>query len=309
METCMKKKKLSEHNAKLRKERILKFYEEYGDAFEKCIESGYSIGDLKVEFPTASHRLLWYCIGYSNLTDLVKHNNKAKRQKTARFNGKKSAITLKGIPLKPVSDEIIEWYKNCVDSGMYKMEVMNLLKQKFGYGRKKYGQLVELYGSPKKNPQSGKLNPMYGKSPGNNAGNGIKAWVVYGGNKLFCRSLLELRIFLFLIDNNIKFEISKHRIKYKNNNTEYTYCPDITFVDTNVIAEVKPDKLVNTELNTIKFNAARNYCNKYGLGFDIITENTYDISKFDLSYINTYISKGIVIIDDVEYERLKQNLK
>jgi hypothetical protein len=304
----MKKEKLSEHNRRLRETKILQFHTNYGDEFDKCVLSGYSIGDLKLKFGI-SYNLLKHYIKYFNLTDKVHINNKVKIQNVAKINGKKSSKKLYGIPLKPFSDEIIDWYKKSLADGMYKMETMDILKQKFGYGRKKYDQLVRLYGSPNQNNNVGKSNPMYGKSPGDGSGIGIKSSIIYGGKKLYCRSLLELRLLLYLIDDNIKFELSKHRISYKKNNVSRTYHTDITLIDSNTVVEIKPVRLIGHTDNILKFNAAKKYCDKYGLNFDILTENTYDISKINLKYINSCIERGIVVIDNIQYERLRKNLK
>jgi hypothetical protein len=304
----MKKQKLSDYNRRVREERIIHINKEYGDEFNQFVSNGYTVNQLGEHF-NISDRFVYYYSDYFNLTDDIKQNNIRRIQSVARKNGAKSANILAGVPLKPFSDEIVNWYKECISNGMYRMEVMNQLKEKFGYGRKKYGQLVNLYGIPVKNHQSGKQNPMYGKSPGKNSGNGIKAFIIYDGKKIYCRSLLELRIFLFLIDNNIKFELSKHRINYILNDKPYTYQPDIIFMGTNIVAEIKPTNLINSNLNVIKFKAAKEYCKKYKLEFQVITETTYDLNKFDLSLINNYIDRNIVVIDKVQYERLKNNLK
>lgn len=304
----MKKQKLSDYHRRVREERISQFNIQFGNEFEQCVSDGYTVNQLR-EYFNVSEKFVYYYSDYFNLTNDIKENNIRRIQSVARKNGAKSADTLTDVPLKPFSDEIINWYKECVSTGMYRMEVMNKLKEKFGYGRRKYRQLVNLYGAPDRNFQSGKQNPMYGRQPGKNSGIGIKAHIVHDGKRIYCRSLLELRIFLFLIDNNIKFELSKHRINYTLNDKSYTYLPDIIFVGTNIIAEIKPTKLINSNLNVIKFKAAREYCKKYKLEFRVINETTYDLTKFDLSVINNYIDRNIVVIDGVQYERLKNNLK
>lgn len=304
----MKKQKLSNYHKKIREEKIHQFNKQYGDEFEICVSKGYTVNDLKKYF-NISYKFVWYYSDYFNLSDSIKSNNEQKIKSVARKNGAKSADTLSGVQLKPFSDEIINWYKSCLSEGMYRMEVMNLLKEKFGYGRKKYNQLVSLYGIPDKNPQTGRQNPMYGKQPGKKSGIGIKSFILYDGKKVYCRSLLELRIFLFLIENDIKFELCKHRINYTLNNKSRTYHPDITFVGTNIIAEIKPSNLIESNLNRIKFDAAREYCKKYKLKFHIIDETTYNINKFDLLTINDYIDRNIVVINSDEYKRLKNNLK
>lgn len=40
----------------------------------------------------------------------------------------------------------------------------------------------------------------------------------------------------------------------------------------------------------------------------IIDENTYDISKIDMTRIEHYIDNGVVVIHDEQYERLKRSI-
>lgn len=145
---------------------------------------------------------------------------------------------------------------------------------------------------------SGKNNPMYGKPSPQGSGNGWSGW--YKG--IFFRSILELSYIKYLIDNNIKFknaEKKKYRVEYIDyKGNKRNYFPDFYLINSNEIIEIKPKKLIKSEINDIKFKAAKE---KYGSKFKIITEdnikklNFNDIFKLiecgDLQFIKRYEEK------------------
>ncbi len=303
------KKKLSDYHEKVRNGKSEKLHQESADLIFDLLKQGYTINDL-CKCGIGKYKLIKYYLEKYELIGLAKINGQRKIANTARINGTQSIKSLGGVELKPLTDEIKNWYIEAVNSGMYRMQVIKTLYDKFGYGRKKYGQLVELYGKPKKNPQKGSSNYQYGKPAPAKSGSGIKAHIIYNGNKIFCRSLLELRIYLFLIKTKIPFELSKHRIEYINENGhKRTYNPDIVFMNDNSVCEIKPVSFLDMKINKIKFEAAKKYCSNYNLAFKVITERTYDLSEISLDYINNFIEQGIILINENEYKRLIKNIK
>lgn len=303
----LKKPKTTEFNKLNRDKLAIKLFNTNSDKIQHLINDGYTINDLW-KTGIATRRILQHYVEMYKLTNDIKRNNKRKLSRIARINGRKSTVTLAGVELKEITPEIVEWYLTSIKNGMFKGEVTKMLREKFGYGRKKYDQLVKKYGSPDRNHQRGKLNPMYGKPSPNQSGNGIKSHILYNGNLIFCRSFLEMKLYLFFIKTNVKFELSNHRIKYKDQNgTDRTYNPDIVFMNENVVCEIKPHGLRNTPLNKLKFTAAETYCKKYNLTFSVIDETTYDLSTILYSDIEDKIKNKIIIINDKNLERLERN--
>jgi len=301
------KNKLKEYHKRKRINRIKDIYSKVGDDIINSLENGYTSYDLVDEYNISYKYVQYYC-EYYNLKEKLDKNAQQKLKNTAIKNGKKSSKVLKGVPLKPLTDNIVEWYKRVKEEGWYKMEVMNELSSRFGYGRKKYEQLVELYGEPEHNIQSGSENPMYGRSPSKKSGIGIKSWIHINGKVYYCRSLLELRVFIYLYENDILFELSKHRIQYKYKDIDKTYLPDITLLGSNTVCEIKPEYATSLSENIIKFEAAEDYCDNFNLKFKVITEYTYDIKNIDFNKINSYIDSGIIKINEDEYKRLENNI-
>lgn len=118
-------------------------------------------------------------------------------------------------------------------------------------------------------------NPMYGMSPGLRSGIGSSGWIVINNEKIFFRSSLQCRIYVYLTFNNVEFNLSKHRIPYIYQGKKRTYCPDIEI--NSVIYQIKPKSLLSYKLNKVKFIAAQDYCSKFKLKFDVITQRTFDI--------------------------------
>ena len=279
----------------------------FGENIRECIiNKNYTTNDVWKQIKLPRKQVIRYLMFY-NLYDTAVLNGKKKQAMIARECGKLSALTLTGVPLKPITDGIVKRFEQLKSILIYKEMVYRELKKEFGFGEKKCKQLCELYGYPKDNPQTGRLNPMYGKSPGKGAGIGIKCHINCNGNIYFCRSSLELKIFIYLLENNIKFAPSRHRIKYKMGGINRTYCPDIVINDVE-ICEIKPYKLLTIVENVLKYSVLKKYCNEYNLKCKYITENTFDLSKLNLAYIDELINKKIIDIDDKNYEKLKRNI-
>lgn len=235
-------------------------------------------------------------------------NGEEKIRRTARTNGKKSADVLSGVELKPITQEIIDRFVELKSSGMYKTQVYAKMETEFGFGDKKVRQLCERFGYPSENPQSGKLNPMYGKSPSKKSGIGVKGWIFIDGKRIFFRSSLELAVYSYLKANGIRFELSEHRIKYNYNGIQRTYNPDIVVGTT--VCEIKPSSMVSLPENVAKHSALIDYCKRFSLQPNIITEKTYDISSYaTLNNIDTEIKDGSILIDETNLNKLKKYWK
>lgn len=150
------------------------------------------------------------------------------------------------------------------------------------------------------NKTKGKNNPMYGKSSPKRSGNGWSGY--YKGN--YFRSILELHYLIYLIDSNIKFESGekrKHVIKYTMNNVERNYFPDFYLIKEDKYVEIKPQNLIYSYQNKLKFEAAKN---KLGDKFSILTEK--NIVKIDIQKLyNLYIN--LEIIFDEGYDKKFEN--
>jgi hypothetical protein len=266
-----------------------------------------SIRDVRFNFNIPHKQILCFLNKNKDVYDILKGYRRDLCIENAVLNGTKSKITLSNVELKPITQNIVDSFLALKSAGKYKTYIRQYLKENFNFGEKKYLQLCKLYGHPNKNPQIGSLNPMYGRSPSYKAGIGTKSRVLLSGYNLFCRSVLELQIYLYLIENNIKFVQSNHRIKYKYLDKYRTYNPDIVIDD--YICEIKPEPLISLEINKVKFEALQKYSNDNKLKCKYITENTYNLEKYkNLEYIDYLINTGIIEIDSINLEKLKRNL-
>jgi len=303
-----KSNQLSEYALAKRNIKLIELDKIYGMLVLESINNGGILQDVKNIMKNISHKQVLYFLKYKNLDIQRKENSKNYINIQSKINGRKAIPITRGVELKPITSKIIKRFEELKHKLKYKQQVYNTLKNEFGFGSVKCKQLCEKYGYPKNNPQTGRLNPMYGKSPGKNAGIGVKCWILNDGIKYFCRSSLELRIMCHLIFNNITFQISKHRIKYKDDmGIGRTYCPDI--VIGNSIYEIKPYNMLPIRLNVLKSEALKEYCSRFNLKYGgYLTENDIDISKYDINFISTLINSGKIIIDNKNLEKLKRNI-
>jgi len=116
---------------------------------------------------------------------------------------------------------------------------------------------------------SGINNPMYGKPSPNGSGNGYSGWYNYK----FFRSLREL---MFLIYAK-RFKLNLESLEQKHRAIPYVDCIGNTrnyfsdfLVNGKYFVEIKPVRLWTTPNNSLKFEAAKNYCNTNNLKFKLI---------------------------------------
>lgn len=141
-------------------------------------------------------------------------------------------------------------------------------------------------------------NPSFGKQPSPSSGIGSSGWIVYQDKKIFFRSTLQCQIYCYLIYNNIKFQISKHKIQYTFGQKLRNYFPDINIE--NQIIQIKPKKLLQTKQNLAKFNSAKSYCKKFSLTFKVVTQDTYPIFTDQINnfVMNLYDNKLILFTNE-----------
>jgi len=280
--------------------------EKFGDVIMETLRSGGTFKEIinNTELPLNAIRK--YFKFNKKLDADRKINSKLNAKKLATHASHIRRDKYKGKLNKPITTDISDVFINMKNSGCYGADIKRKLKSEFDYGYTKYNELCKIFGKPTKNPQTGKDNPMYGKSPSRKSGIGVKCHLIIDNKKIICRSSLELKIYTYLYQNDIKFSISSHRIKYTFDGINRTYNPDI--VINNEIFEIKPLKLVSQKINVAKHVALKLYCDKFNLRFGYITEETYDLSFFDVNKVDEMIKDGKLIIDDKNLNKLKKYL-
>lgn len=297
-----KSNRLKYHNVIRRTERMKYIETAFGDMIRKMVLNGKILKDIINETGLTQNPLTDF-LKYTKLNDIRMANSKKVIGDKARINGKNNG--LRGIERKPLTDDIIEYFNKLKDDGIYRNEVAKKISEKYGYGPLKYSQLCKIYGHPKRRPITGKYGSMYGKSPPLGSGIGISGWILYNSDKYFFRSSLELRVFLYLIENNINFKLSRHHIPYVGaDGNNKTYNPDI--VIGNVIYEIKPSTMLKLRAVRMKQKAAEQYCNKFALKYQFITENTFDLNIITFDKIDSMINEGFIVLTE---NKLKDNYK
>lgn len=146
---------------------------------------------------------------------------------------------------------------------------------------------------------SGKNNSMYGKPAPINSGNGICGWY----KSWFFRSLLELSYMIFVIERfNLKWESGeneKYKITYSIDGKDKNYFPDF-IINEKYIVECKPKKLLQTNLNKIKFEFAEKYCDENGFIF-----KKRDIPKIKKEELINLIDNGLVVLTNKWKNKIK----
>lgn len=102
-------------------------------------------------------------------------------------------------------------------------------------------------------------------------------------------SSMELGAYLILeqLSKVKSYDRCKFSIDYTFKDGLHRYIPDIDVIytdDTREILEIKPEYLLEDEINIAKFNTAKEYCNKNNLLFSVWTENTLKGRKLDASF-------------------------
>jgi hypothetical protein len=182
------------------------------------------------------------------------------------------------------------------------------------YGRKVYDVWLEKYGKDEADRRrrekaaktskqcSGMGNPMYGKPSPQGSGNGWSGW--YKG--WYFRSLKELSYVILVIEaNGCKWRSAESkdlRVSYIANGVDKTYFADF-LVDEKILVEVKPKKLMNSWLNSLKRDAALRFCKERGYSYRMVDVRTLE----ERDVIGLYRSGTIHFIDRYDV-KMKQRL-
>lgn len=106
-------------------------------------------------------------------------------------------------------------------------------------------------------------------------------------------------------DDVIEWSRCTDRIPYIVDGVEFTYNPDLTVVRASsgvVVEEIKPNKLLSSGRNSIKFDAAINFYANSGITFSVVTEDV-------IGYKNIRMLDGIPlshIPDDTQKEKRRK---
>lgn len=170
---------------------------------------------------------------------------------------------------------------------MFGISVQDKWKEK--YGEKEANIREQKWLNSLRRAFSGENNPMYGKPSPRDSGNGWSGH--YKGIQF--RSLNELFYLKYLLDNNIKFdnaEKKKYRVSYEFNGVRRSYGMDFYLIESDEYIEIKPKKLINSPINTSKFDAAIKI---YGDKFKVLTED--DLQQISLDEMwNLYLSGELI---------------
>jgi hypothetical protein len=308
-----KKSRDTSKSAKLTKEeKIINTLNKYSELIIEIINNGFSRQEIFKYIPNVTGLHINECLKRLGLYDKWKENVIILRRKQNVINSKKAAKIKSGKAgtgelNKPITEEMIIEFKKYVDLDLYHSDACRLFHTKFKTSAR-FNDLEEQYGKLKRKPakfQCGDLNPMFSKSPGDNSGSGISGHIILNGKKIIFRSTLELRIYLYLFDNNIEFNLSNHKIKYiDENGRQSNYHPDIVINET--IYEIKPKALIKYPRNVLKFAALTEYCLKYNLKCEYITYETFDILKYNKEYILNLVQKNCILFSEKNFERFKR---
>lgn len=249
----------------------------------KCAgtDSGFLIGKSGVDNPFYGHR-------HTKKSRKKMSDSRIKRgniYKTKKFR-KKISKTSKG--------------KN---NPMYGRSVYSVWLQKFG----KIVADKKLKSFKKKisKSTSGKKNKNYGKTPDNRCGSGWKGW--YKG--WFFRSLRELSYVVSVLEKEkrdwVSAECNNLRIEYISaEKTKKTYVADF-LVDNKYLIEIKPKKLQKTPNNIAKAKAAKRFCKKLGLIYQMVDCKVLSSEQIK----NLYDQKSIKFTDLYEKKYKEKYLK
>lgn len=291
-------------------ERYVEFDAKYGEDVKRMINDGFHMSKILVELDLWQSFFTKY-LKWKDADGGLKNQLSINSERVIRENGLRNIQWIKEnvVPWnkKTITNDIALYYKELVENGLYRAQITRSMKKIYDIGPKKVAEIIKTYGKPNvKCDGKGKNNPAYGKTY-IKGGRGIVGFILASGKKIYFRSSLEMKIYFYLLENDVAFSLSKHSIEYEFDGAKRTYNPDIVISD--VIYEIKPRKLVSLRINVEKFNALKKYCEKFSLKCDHIFEDTFNCSFIDLDYVEQKIKDGILLLDQKQEERLKRIMK
>ena len=133
-----------------------------------------------------------------------------------------------------------------------------------------------------KNPSQ--VPAFFNKAQSNMRGSNKTGIIKINNNNVYFRSSYEEK-FLLIVNNNIDELKCNIPIKYNYLNKIKTYYADflLTLNNKNILFEIKPKSLINTQQNIAKFKAARNFIKNNNIhSFIILTEEELFNSEFNI---------------------------
>jgi len=159
------------------------------------------------------------------------------------------------------------------------------------YGTEEAGRRLAALSAKRSKNAQGEKNPMYGKPPPHGAGHGLGGW--YKG--WYFRSLKELSYMIYVIEaNDFTWENAEQKklsIPYIDHlGHKRTYRADF-LVNGRILIEVKPKKLMDTELNSRKRSAAEQFCKQTGYEYHMV-----DVKTIDATHLKSLAEQGLVVM-------------
>ncbi len=94
------------------------------------------------------------------------------------------------------------------------------------------------------------------------------------------RSSYELSVIVKLLDEGRRIEVEPFYVWYEYDGKMRRYFPDL-LVDRNLVIEIKPEKLVNYEINLLKHKALEEWCKENKYVSEIWTERNIELLSKD----------------------------
>jgi len=131
----------------------------------------------------------------------------------------------------------------------------------------------------------------------------LSGW--YKHEEFSFRSSYELSAMVELLNENKTFKVEPFYIWYEYNGILCRYFPDLLIED-ELVVEVKPLKQMEDEINILKFEAARVWCEEHGYIFEIWNEQ--DIKLLSNDEINKLVNIGDVnLTNEIKHVKRKSN--
>lgn len=94
----------------------------------------------------------------------------------------------------------------------------------------------------------------------------------------------------------ISAENNSYRVQYEYDGKQSYYYPDFFIPSKNCLIEIKPKGMIEYGSNPSKFSAAKHFCQKNGINFEIYTEdNLLDVKIIIKKFKNKFLQQHLVI--------------